>query len=105
MIGIFGSYVVTADEGGITVGTDLIDLIFEQEKLRYPDLVKDRNKFKLVNFNLVAPTGTKFTLNNSEYCRVVITDTKTLSIPSNAFEVTNCTFLEDCGFINCRYLY
>jgi hypothetical protein len=105
MIGIFGSYVVTVDEGGLTVGTDIVDLIYEQEKLRYPEYVDNRDKFRLVNFNLVAPPGTQFTLNNSEHCKVVITDTKTLSIPSHAFEVTNCTLLADCGSINCRYLY
>lgn len=105
MVGVFGSYVVTAEEGGVAVGTDLVDLIFEQESQRYPDFVNDRDKFKLVNFSLTAPQGTMLTLNGSDLCRVLITDTKQLVIPSNASVVTNCTFLADVGSVNCRYLY
>lgn len=107
MIGRFGSFVRQADEGGVAVGTDLVDLIYEQEKLRYPDftVLKDRNKFGLVNFNLTAPSGTTLMLNNSEYCKVVITDTKQLVIPVDFFVVTSCILLSDCSSVNCRYLY
>ena len=41
MIGTFGSYV--ADN--LTVGTDIIDNIFEQEKLRNPGLHLTRQNF------------------------------------------------------------
>lgn len=101
MIGIFGSYVAE----NLAVGENLIDKIFEQESQRYPDFVTDRSKFAIVNFNIVAPKGTRFTINNSDLCTVVITDSKILSIPSNAFKITDLTFLEDCGSVNCRYLY
>ena len=101
MIGTFGSYV--ADN--LTVGTDIIDNLFEQETLRNPGLHLTRQNFGLINFNLTAPSGTKFTLNNSEYCTVVITDTKQLVIPLDNFIVRNCTLLEDCASVNCRYLY
>lgn len=103
MIGIFGSFVADS----IPVGTDLVDLIYEQEKLRYPDytILNDREKFSLVNFNLTAPAGTSMLLNGSEYCRVVINETRQLIIPNDYFKVTSCVFESDVAGINCRYLY
>lgn len=103
MIGMFGSYVTDS----IPVGTDLVDLIYEQEKLRYPDftVLKNRKDFSLVNFNLTAPAGTSILLNGSEYCRVVINETRQLIIPNDYFKVTSCVFETDVAGINCRYLY
>ena len=103
MIGIFGSFVADS----IPVGTDLVDLIYEQEKLRYPNytILNDREKFSLVNFNLTAPAGTSMLLNGSEYCRVVINETRQLIIPNDYFKVTSCIFESDVAGINCRYLY
>ena len=103
MIGIFGSFVTDS----IPVGTDLVDLIYEQERLRYPDYttLNDREKFSLVNFNLTAPAGTSLLLNGSEYCRVVINETRQLIIPNDYFKVTSCVFESDVAGINCRYLY
>lgn len=103
MIGIFGSFVTDS----IPVGTDLVDLIYEQEKLRYPNytILNDREKFSLVNFNLTAPAGTSLLLNGSEYCRVVINETRQLIIPNDYFKVTSCVFESDVAGINCRYLY
>lgn len=103
MIGIFGSFVADS----IPVGTDLVDLIYEQEKLRYPNytILNDREKFSLVNFNLTAPAGTSMLLNGSEYCRVVINETRQLIIPNDYFKVTSCVFESDVAGINCRYLY
>lgn len=105
MIGTFGSYVVKAEEGGLPVGTDIIDCIFEQEKLRNPGLHLTRENFGIINFNLTAPQGTEITLNNSEYCRVLINQTQQLVIPLDNFIVRNCTLLNDCASVNCRYLY
>ncbi len=105
MIGMFGSYVATAETGGVTVGTDLVDLIYEQERLRFPEMSLSRESFGLVNLNLVAPSGTMVKLNNSEYCKVLITDTKTLVIPPEYMVVTSCIFESDCASVNCRYLY
>lgn len=103
MIGKFGSFVADT----IPVGTDLVDLIFEQECLRFPGhtVLKDREKFGLINFNLTAPAGTEVMINNSEYCKVIITDTKQLVIPVDFFTVESCIFLSDCASVNCRYLY
>lgn len=103
MIGIFGSFVTDS----IPVGTDLVDLIYEQEKLRYPNytILNDREKFSLVNFNLTAPAGTSLLLNGSEYCRVVINETRQLIIPNDYFKVTSCVFESDVAGVNCRYLY
>ena len=105
MIGTFGSFVVDAEDGGLTVGQDIVDLIYEQECKRNPGLHLIRETFGLINFHIVAPKGTRFTLNNSEYCTVVITDSKMLSIGLDTFVVRNCTLLEDCASVNCRYLY
>lgn len=103
MIGIFGSFVTDS----IPVGTDLVDLIYEQEKLRYPNyaVLNNRENFSLVNFNLTAPAGTSLLLNGSEYCRVVINETRQLIIPNDFFKVTSCVFETDVAGINCRYLY
>lgn len=105
MIGMFGSYVATAESGGISVGTDLVDLIYEQERLRFPNSTMSRETFGLVNLNLVAPSGTVVKLNNSEYCKVLITDTKTLVIPPEYMVVNSCILESDCASVNCRYLY
>ena len=103
MIGMFGSF--CADS--IPVGTDLVDLIYEQEKLRFPDhtILKSRKDFSLVNFNLTAPEGTVCKLNGSEYCKPVISATKQLVIPVDFFKVTSCIFEADVASVNCRYLY
>lgn len=101
MIGMFGSYVTDS----IPVGTDLVDLIYEQERLRYPERTTPRETFSLVNFNLTAPAGTSLLLNGSEYCRVVINETRQLIIPNDYFKVTSCVFESDVAGINCRYLY
>lgn len=103
MVGMFGSFVADS----IPVGTDLVDLIYEQEKLRYPDytILKNRKDFELVNFNLTAPVGTSLLLNGSEYCRVIITETRQLVIPAEFFKVKSCVFESDVAGINCRYLY
>ena len=103
MIGKFGSFVADS----IPVGTDLVDLIYEQECLRFPGhtVLKDRSKFGLINFNLTAPAGTEVMINNSEYCKVIITDTRQLVIPVDFFTVESCIFLSDVAGINCRYLY
>lgn len=105
MIGTFGSFVVDAEDGGLTVGQDIVDLIYEQECKRNPGLHLTRETFGLINFNLTAPPNTRFTINNSEYCEVKITATCQLVIPLDTFIVRNCTLLEDCSSVNCRYLY
>ena len=101
MIGTFGSFV--AD--GLTVGQDLVDLIFEQECLRNPGLSLKRDTFGLINFNLTAPAGTCLKINKSEYCKVIITETRQLVIPTDFFIVKSCILEADCPGVNCRYLY
>lgn len=101
MIGMFGSYVADS----IPVGVDLVELIYQQERLRYPKSTMPRETFCLVNFNLTAPAGTSLLLNGSEYCRVVINETRQLIIPNDYFKVTSCVFESDVAGINCRYLY
>lgn len=101
MIGTFGSFV--AD--GLTVGQDLVDLIFEQECLRNPGLSLKRETFGLINFNLTAPAGTIVEINKSEYCRPVINETRQLIIPVDFFIVKSCVLQADCAGVNCRYLY